>query len=113
MSLVAVQRVASCRSLLRPARTPVKLTQRASVRLLSGGAPVKVEYIDRPPEGSSGGWERKIVWTTAAFTVGCIGVGYVVAKYVVKEAKQVQSEFVSIPSRVFIICRQFSLQRVR
>lgn len=78
-----------------PMRCLVRTMSHVSKGRVLGGAPIRVEYIDRPPSGHTGRWESKFLWTTATFTAGCIGVGYLVAKFLVKEAKEVQSEFVS------------------
>ncbi|XP_028967665.1 calcium uptake protein 3, mitochondrial [Galendromus occidentalis] len=59
------------------------------------GPKIRVEYIDRPDPNAR--WDRKQVWAPVAFTVGCISAGYVITKFLVKEVKEVQSEFYDSP----------------
>ncbi|XP_022696171.1 calcium uptake protein 3, mitochondrial-like isoform X1 [Varroa jacobsoni] len=84
----AIQRMPRIRGMIRPLSV---LSVSGAIRPLSGGAPVRVEYIDRPFVRRGESWHRRYAWTAAVFSGGCIGMGYIVAKYFANEVKEVQS----------------------
>ncbi|XP_022709743.1 uncharacterized protein LOC111272513 [Varroa jacobsoni] len=91
----AIQRMPRIRGMIRPLSV---LSVSGAIRPLSGGAPVRVEYIDRPFVRRGESWHRRYAWTAAVFSGGCIGMGYIVAKYFANEVKEVQSSEFSLIS---------------